>query len=40
MATQRDVMREVFHRCRGDEEAVIREYADAERRGQVVKQRV
>ncbi len=34
-STQRDVMRRVFHECRGDEERVIASYAAAERRGDV-----
>lgn len=35
MPSQRDVMREIFRRCRGDEELAIREYAAAERREEV-----
>ena len=34
MASQRDVMREIFRRHRGDDEAMIREYAATERRGE------
>ncbi|MDB4909063.1 MAG: hypothetical protein JWO05_3847 [Gemmatimonadetes bacterium] len=35
MASQRDVMRVLFRRHMGNESAVIRAYADAERRGEV-----
>ena len=35
MPSQRDVMRDLFRRHRGDEGAIIREYAAAERRGEV-----
>jgi hypothetical protein len=35
MASQRDVMRAIYRRCRPDEDAIIREYAAAERRGEV-----
>lgn len=34
---QVDVMRELYHRHRGDEERVIREYAAAEERGEVTR---
>lgn len=39
MSSQRDVMRELFRRHRGDEWAMIREYAAAERRGEVARER-
>lgn len=35
MPTQRDVMRDLYQRLRGDTAAVVREYAAAERRGEV-----
>ena len=33
--TQRDVMRDIWRRCRPDEEAAVREYAAREARGEV-----
>lgn len=35
MPTQREMMRELFRRFRGDEEAIIAAYAAAERNGEV-----
>lgn len=35
MASQRETMRELFRKYRGNELAVIRAYAEAERRGEV-----
>ncbi len=35
MPSQRDVMRDIYRRCRGDEARIIQEYANAERRGEV-----
>jgi hypothetical protein len=35
MPTQRDMMRELVRRFRGNEDAIIAAYADAERRGEV-----
>jgi hypothetical protein len=35
--SQRDVMRDIFRRHRGDEEAIVREYAAAEVRGEVIR---
>lgn len=37
MPSQRDMMRELYRRHRGDEEAMIQEYAAAEMRGEVVR---
>lgn len=37
MPSQRDMMRDIFRRHRGDEEAVVREYAAAETRGEVTR---
>ena len=37
MASQRDVMRELFRKHHGDEEAVIEAYADAEMQGKVMR---
>jgi hypothetical protein len=33
--SQRDVMRAIYARCSGDKERAIREYAEAEQRGEV-----
>lgn len=38
MPTQRDVLCELFRQYRGDESAIVREYAAAERRGDVARQ--
>jgi hypothetical protein len=35
MPSQRDLMRDLFRRHRGDEETMVREYAAAELRGEV-----
>jgi len=35
MTSQRDLMRELYRRHRGDEDKIIEEYAAAERRGEV-----
>jgi hypothetical protein len=35
MARQRDVMREIYRRFRPDEDAIAREYAAPERKGEV-----
>lgn len=35
MGSQRDTMRELFRKYRGDERRVVEEYAAAERRGEV-----
>lgn len=37
MTTQRDLMRELFRKHRGDEVAMIKAYAEAEERGEVAR---
>jgi hypothetical protein len=37
--TQREKMRELFRRHRGDHTRIVREYATAERRGEVARRR-
>lgn len=39
MMKQRDMMRQLFERCRGDRVRIVSAYAEAERRGRVSRMR-